>query len=79
MNERIKWQPELDSHVKGKSEQAETWLRLGRDGKVLGIYLMLKTGVEKLVPQPGVEETQAGAKLLAEKRLAEIELWKELS
>lgn len=72
---KIEWAPEFDRHVKGRSPLGDVWLRLGRDGKVLGVYLMLRGGVEKLVPVTEVQETQPGAKQLAEDRLLEIELW----
>lgn len=73
----IVWEPELDRHIRGRSPHGDVWLRLSRHDKVIGVYLMLRGGVEKLVPVLEVQETPDGAKQMAEDRLLEIELWEQ--
>jgi hypothetical protein len=71
----INWEPELERHVRGRAETGDVWIRLDREGKVLGIYLMGRE-TQKWVPCTPNEETLAGAKrwanyLVAAKKISE--------
>lgn len=74
----IKWDPLFERHVLGRCHRGQVWIRLGRDEKVTGVYLMFHS-VEKLVPRTGQEETLAGAKQLAEDELQLMDWAEELA
>jgi len=57
----INWEPIIDHHVRGRSETCDVYIRLDREKKVSGIYLMGRE-VQKWVPLTPSEETLAGAK-----------------
>ncbi len=73
----IEWQPLFDGHVRGSCSRGVVWIRLNREARVTGVYLMFNS-VVKLVPQLEVEETLAGAKQLAEDQLQLIDWAEEL-
>lgn len=64
----IEWEPLVENHVRGTCGRGPVWIRLNREDRVTGVYLMFNS-VVKLVPQLEVEETLAGAKQLAEDQL----------
>lgn len=73
----ISWEPILEGHVRGTSSRCVVWIRLNREDRVTGVYLMLNS-VVKLVPQLEVEETLTGAKQLAEDQLQLMDWAEEL-
>jgi hypothetical protein len=57
----IHWEPIKDRHVRGRSETCDIYIRVDREERVLGIYLMFGE-TEKWVPRLPSEETLPGAK-----------------
>jgi len=73
----IEWEPLMERHVRGTCRRGTVWIRLNREDRVTGVYLMFNS-VVKLVPQLEVEETLVGAKQLAEDQLQLMDWAEEL-
>jgi hypothetical protein len=61
----MQWGEERDRIIEGRSGETRCWILLGRDRKVMSIYLKIKE-VSKFLPEDESELTQDGAKLRAE-------------
>ena len=74
----INWESLQERHVRGTCSRGVVWIRLNREARVTGVYLMFNS-VVKLVPQLEVEETLLGAKQLAEDQLQLMDWAEELA
>jgi hypothetical protein len=70
----INWEPLMDGHVRGACGRVVVWIRLNREDKVTGIYVMSPGTMQKLVPKVERDSTLAGAKLWAQDTLNIMEL-----
>jgi hypothetical protein len=65
----IEWSEIKDRHVKGICPRGKLWIRLDREGQVLGLYTLFGTTV-KYVPETeeelGLEAMQIRAELILE-------------
>lgn len=55
-NSLISWGQMRDNHLMGMTPLGKVFIRLGRSGKVSGMYTIFDDGVEKFVPQNEEEE-----------------------
>lgn len=63
MENLITWGEIKDNHVLGYSVLGKVWIRLNKEQKVTGIYLMWSDyDVDKLVPEKEEQETLEGSK-----------------
>ena len=75
----IKWDPIKERHVRGSCESGVVWIRLDREDRVSGIYLIFKgREKEKWVPRVEKEEALAYAKEWAEDQLLLMQWAEEL-
>ena len=63
MENSVTWGEVKDRHIVGSSLLGQVFIRLNREDKVSGIYLMFDD-IEKFVPKNEKEETVEGAKEL---------------
>lgn len=63
MENLVFWEEIKDNHVLGHSVLGKIWVRLNKEEKVTGIYLMWGDyDVDKLVPEKEEQETLEGSK-----------------
>lgn len=75
----IRWEPIKERHVRGSCERGVVWIRLDREDRVSGVYLIFKgREKEKWVPRVEKEETLAYAKEWAEDQLLLMQWAEEL-
>lgn len=76
----ITWDPIKERHVRGRCERGEIWIRLDREGRVSGVYLLFSgREKEKWVPRTEAEEKLDYAKEWAEDQLLLMQWAEELS
>jgi len=69
LEKMISWEPLQDRHIRGKCQRGYLWIRVGRDGKVSGLYTMFGDTV-KYVPETeeemGIEAMKIRAQIILE-------------